>query len=206
MSLGKRFATAILRMLTGILWGEPPLLIETIVEHLGGFRALRWFAKNLPPYESTMKLLGPRRTHLLCIEASLLNGCAYCVHAHAYAFQLYYFGERKSLFPLDEHAMVALRDGTDAEVREKLHAALEETTLTQELADFNELWAMKFSNAEARDDLHHRIRHILSMFETLNYCGIDAQTPFDHAHDPINKDAALKLRYAEARLASAAVR
>ena len=44
--------------------------------------------------------------------------------------------------------------------------------------------------------------HLIAMFDVLNYCAIDARTSIDQAHDPINKDEELKLRYAEARLAA----
>jgi hypothetical protein len=199
--LGKRAATGVLRGLTRLLWGDPPFLIEEIVDHLGAGAALKWFMKNLPTYESSMKLWGPLRTHLLCIEASLLNGCSYCIHAHAYAFQLHYFKQTGSLFPLDEHAVVALRDKTDTELKTSLNAAIQASAVPEEATLFEQLWAQKFSTAAAADDTERRIRHLLSMFEMLNFCGIERQVPFDHAHDPINKDRELKRRYAEARLA-----
>ncbi len=198
-SLSQRMAVGILRGLTTKIWGAPPFLLPQIVEHLGPFGALSWFAKNLPEYEAILKDWGPLRTHLLCVEASLLNGCSYCVHAHAYAFQLHYFREKAKLFPLDEHELIALRDGSDAELRDAVKAALVAGQMPEEEALFDRLWRLKLEG-EPADDTDRRIDHLLKMFEMLNFCGINSRTPFDHAHDPINKDAELKLRYAEARL------
>ncbi len=200
-SLSKRAATGILRTLTSLLWGSPPFLLEEIVDHLGPGPALKWFAKNLPNYEDTMKKWGPIRTHLLCLEASLLNGCSYCVHAHAYAFQLHYFKQKNALFPLDEHALIALRDNNDEELKSALRAALLASQVPEDAELLDELWEQKFSSGPAQTDSERRIRHILQMFEMLNFCGIDRRVSFDHAHDPINKDQALRRKYAAARLA-----
>jgi hypothetical protein len=205
-SLSKRAATGVLRGLTGALWGDAPFLIEEIVDHLGAAAALRWFMANLPTYESTMKKWGPMRTHLLCVEASLLNGCSYCMHAHAYAFQLHYFKETGKLFSLDEHQVIALRDRPDDELKATLQGALRASEVPSEADLFDQLWARKFLWAPPKDDTERRIDHLLKMFETLNFCGIDRQVPFDHAHDPINKDVHLKRRYAEARLSPTAAR
>lgn len=198
-TLSQRMAVGILRGLTTKIWGAPPFLLPQIVEHLGPFGALAWFAKNLPEYEAILKAWGPLRTHLLCVEASLLNGCSYCVHAHAYAFELHYFRDKQRLFPLDEHALIALRDGSDDELRQALKAALIAGQMPEEEALFDRLWRLKLGG-EPGDDTDRRITHLLQMFEMLNFCGISSRTPFDHAHDPINKDDELKLRYAEARL------
>jgi hypothetical protein len=200
-TLSQRMAVGVLRRITTTLWGAPPLLLPQIVEHLGAFGALGWFVRNLPEYESILKQWGPLRTHLLCVEASLLNGCSYCTHAHAYAFQLHYFRAKERLFPLDEHELVGLRDCSDAELRVALKQALSAAGLGEDEQLFDRLWQLKLEHAQATDETDRRICHLLRMFEMLNFCGIDAQTPADHAHDPINKDAALKLRYAEARLA-----
>ena len=200
VTLGKRTSVAILRGLTTMLWGHPPLLLPEIVEHLGGAGALAWFVKNLPPYESLMKAWGPLRVHLLCTEASLVNGCSYCTYAHAYAFQLHYFKSEGRLFPLDEHGMVALREQDDGALRARWKDALTKGGLDHEHALFDRMWRMKFEGEPPGDEVGAGIRHILNIFEMLNFCGVNAQTPFDHAHDPINKDAALKQKYAEARL------
>jgi len=199
-TLSQRMAVGLLRRITTTLWGAPPLLLPQIVEHLGPLGALSWFVKNLPEYEAILKDWGPLRTHLLCIEASLLNGCSYCIHAHAYAFELHYFREHGRLFPLDEHELIALRDGSDAELKETLKGALRACAMSEDEALFDRLWRIKFDGEEPADGTERRIAHLLRMFDMLNFCGIDSRTPFDHAHDPINKDAELKRRYAEARL------
>jgi hypothetical protein len=199
---GRQAAVAILSRITTMLWGRPPLLLTEIVDHLGAFGALRWFARNLPPYESLLKKWGPVRTHLLCTEASLLNGCSYCTHAHAYAFELHYFKQRGRVFPIDEHAIVALRENDDEILRTTWKEALERASLPEESALFDRLWRIKFEGEPASDEVGAGMRHLLGMFETLNFCAIGGLTPLDHAHDPINRDEDLKRRYAEARLAA----
>ena len=41
----------------------------------------------------------------------------------------------------------------------------------------------------------HQILHLVTMFSFLNQCGIGGKTRRDQAHDPINKDAALRGEY-----------
>jgi hypothetical protein len=200
MTLLQRIAARIIRGKAAREWGVPPNLMNEIVMRLGGFGALRWFARNLPRYEDTLKHWGPLRTHLVCIEASLANGCAYCTHAHAYAFELAYFQQRNSLFPLDEHEITQLRNGSDEERHATLKAALQQATLADEIPVLDHVWRLKSENGVAATDEERRMKHLLEMFDVLNYCAIDSRTELDEAHDPINKDEALKLRYAEARL------
>ncbi len=97
---------------------------------------------------------------------------------------------------------MALRDRSDSEARAAVKRALAAAQMPEDDALFDRLWRLKFDPpAGDADETDRRIRHILRMFEMLNFCGVNSQMPFDHAHDPINKDADLKLRYAEARLA-----
>jgi hypothetical protein len=201
MTLVDRTALAILRRITTMLWGRPPLLLPEIVDHLGGAGALGWFAKNLPRYESLMKAWGPVRVHLLCTAASLLNACSYCVYAHGYALELHFFQQEGRLFPIDEHEIVALRKLDDAALRDRWKDTLAQAGLAGEGPLFDRLWKIRFEGAPDGDEIDAGIRHLLRMFEMLNFCGVKGQTPFDHAHDPINKDGELKSRYAEARLA-----
>jgi hypothetical protein len=202
MTLLERMAAIIIRGRATRDWGVPPNLINEMVTRLGAIPTLRWFARNLPRYKNTLKLWGPLRTHLVCIEASLANGCAYCTHAHAYAFELAYFQERGALFPLDEHEIVQLRNGTDEERHAALTGALHQVGLPDEIAVLDHLWRLKISDGVAATDEERRMKHLLEMFDVLNYCAIDSRTQLDEAHDPINKDDALKLRYAEARFAA----
>jgi hypothetical protein len=199
-SVPKALATGLLLRVTRSLWGLPPNLIAEIVERLGALGSLAWFVQNLPRYELTMKVWGPLRTHAACLGASLMNGCSYCVYAHSYAFELYYFRERGELFPFDEHQIVALRDKSDVELRKVLDDAFRATRLTVEANDLATLCALKFSERMPHGRDERRLAHILQMFDILNYCGLDSLATFDEAHDPINKDAALRARYAEARL------
>ena len=44
-----------------------------------------------------------------------------------------------------------------------------------------------------------RTLHLARMFAVLNHCGVDGRIEPDEAHSPINKDQALRARYADAR-------
>jgi hypothetical protein len=203
VTIRERIATALIRGAAARMWGMPVNLMGEIVVRLGAGRALLWFAINLPRYERTRILWGPVRTHLVCAQASLLNACAYCTFAHAYALQLYYFKEHGRLFPLDEHEIVALRNGSDEELRAAFAGAAREAGLGGEVPMLERLWGLKIAGAAAgNSDDDRRLLHLIDMFNMLNYCAIDSRVPLDSAHDPINKDEALKVRYAEARLAA----
>jgi hypothetical protein len=199
MTLMQRIAARIINMKAARDWGAPPLVINEMVTRLGGIATLKWFARNLPRYYKTLDHWGPLRTHLVCIEASLANGCAYCTHAHAYAFELAYFEQRGALFPLDEAEIVQLRNSTDDERHATMTGALKQVGLADEVAVLDRVWHLKVDNAVPTSDDDKRLKHLLEMFDVLNYCAIDSRAQLDEAHDPINKDEALKLRYAEAR-------
>ncbi|MEL6880694.1 MAG: hypothetical protein AAGM27_03155 [Cyanobacteria bacterium J06554_3] len=84
----QKVAIFLLETLGDQLWGFRPNLMAPFVVQKGAFPAVFWFLKNMPKYERILESWGPIRTHLLATEISTLNGCAYCTHGHAYAFQL----------------------------------------------------------------------------------------------------------------------
>lgn len=200
--LSKRLATWLLLTIARTLWGLPVGLMPVLVDRLGAFGALRWMARNLPRYEKMLKEMGSLRGHLVATFISMLNGCYYCAYAHARAFELLFFQSRQALFPLDEHQLVDLVVLPDQEVKARLEAAFQSAQLPDGPALFTRLAQMKYGGGEAgpatAEDGH--LRHAIQMFEVLNFCGISTDVPLDGAHDPINKDADLKARYAQARL------
>jgi hypothetical protein len=202
MTTRQKLATRILCAVIARRWGLPPSLIREMTIRMGAGATLTWFVKNLPRYEVTRTKWGVLRIHLACIAVSLLNGCSYCTYAHAYAFELAYFQERGRLFPLDEYELVRLRNGTDEELRAALVGLLGDNGLAKEVPVVDRLWGLKFDGLAPANDDDRRMKHLLEMFDVLNYCAIDSRVPLDEAHDPINKDQGLKLRYAEARLAA----
>lgn len=194
MSVTKRLAVAVLEGTASRLWGFPPRLMPHIVDELGALRALGWFVANMPRYESTRTQLGPLQTHVLSVAISLLNGCPYCTYAHAYPLQLLYLRDYGRLFPLDEHAIVALhRLGID-ELLEQLRAALRQAALHELLPTLDRMIELR-AGAPARGEHDERLQHLLRMFGVLNACGIKGDVQRDQAHDPINKDAQLWARY-----------
>jgi hypothetical protein len=199
----ERIATQLLVLISRAKWGVSAVLMPFIVQRFGPFGAIVWMARNIPPYERAIVDLGPLRGNFIFAMASLLNGCSYCTYAHGRAFELHYFDTRGKLFPLDDHQLISLIPLTDALVRERLEGALLAADLPDELEVFRRLYALKLEGAVStgsRDDGH--LVHAIKMYDALNFCAIDSQAALDDAHDRINKDAGLKRRYAEARLAA----
>jgi hypothetical protein len=180
------------------MWGFPPNLMRPIVDQLGPSASLRWFVVNMPRYERTLSVYGPLRTHLLALTISLINGCPYCSFGHAFAFELAYFKKFDVLFPLDEHQLVSLHGQDSALIADTLAAALGPTPVNGEVQWVERMLALCSGAADENAD-DRRMVHLRSMFGVLNACGIAANTPPDQAHDPLNKDAALRQRYDTAR-------
>lgn len=192
-------------MLEGIgrrLWGFPPNLMAPIVAQLGALGSLRWFVANMPRYERTLKRYGALRTHLLCTATSLVGGCPYCSYGHALAFELVYFKRFGAPFSLTEDEIVALHGVGPVEMRNTLASALQPTALRDEVQWLDRLLELESGARDpvGRDD--RRLAHLSRMFGVLNTCGIASNTAPDQAHDPINKDVALKRDYALSRARS----
>ncbi|MFN7135629.1 MAG: hypothetical protein ACK4N5_26390, partial [Myxococcales bacterium] len=193
--LAQRLASFLLVTYGRLLWGVYPAIMPAVVERLGPLKALWWMTAQLPRYTLTFRRLGPMRANLLYALASLLNGCSYCVYAHGRAFQLHYFREKGSVFPIDEHGLVALGSATDAELVAELESAFRRAGLPEELARFRRLYALKLEGAVPSGREDAMLTHAIAMYDVLNYCAIAGQTPLDDAHDPINRDRPLKERY-----------
>ena len=193
-------ATVALEAVGKRLWGFKPNLMRHIVEQRGAFYALIWFVTNMPKYEYILRVWGPIRTHLVSTTISTLNGCPYCTHGHAYAFQLHYLRQYGKLFALDEAAILQLHSLGEGEVLIQLEQALIEAGLAEEIPYLQRIIELRHDVAlsNTREDGH--LLHLMRMFAVLNECGINGQPEIDAAHDPINKDAALRKRYAALRM------
>jgi hypothetical protein len=179
--------------------------MPVIVERLGAGRALAWFAANMPRYEKTLKELGPIRTHILATEISILGACEYCTHGHGLAFELHYFEQHGRLFPLDEAELVALHRAEPEVAIARIDEALESAGLVAEIELLRRMRALR-DGAAVDGTTDRRIAHLITMFATLNACGVARQVRPDEVHDPINKKRALKQRYDEARASTTTLR
>jgi hypothetical protein len=205
MAAGRLDAFAV-RLLEGLgrrLWGFPPRLMPLLVQQLGAVPAVAWFVANMPRYERTLRALGPVRTHLVATTVSLHNGCHYCAFGHAYALELLYFRERGVPFPADAHAVSAWGGLGPAELRERLRALLQDAGLHREVLWVDRTLAMAGGAQRPMDADESRIAHLVRMFEVLNAVGIACSPQLDQAHDPINKDTALKRDLERVRAAAA---
>lgn len=156
----------------------------------------------MPRYERTLRVYGPVRTHLLATAISLVNGCRYCTFGHAYALQLTYLRSRHVLFPLDEHAITGLRRLGVADIRDRLVAAARQAGLDADVAWIDRTLALASGRRQPIDSADSRSAHLIRMFGVLNACGIAGDVEPDEAHDPVNRDRALKARYARLRAAA----
>ncbi|WP_028926255.1 hypothetical protein [Pseudonocardia acaciae] len=201
----KRGVTVMLEGLGMHLWGFPPNLMAPIVIQLGPLRAAGWFVWNMPRYERTLRAFGPVRTHLICTAISLVNGCRYCTYGHGLALEYAYLREYRRLFPLSEETIGGLRGLPPGVIRHHMVHAMQRAGLHTEVRWLER--AIELTVAEDRrptDEDDVRISHLVRMFGVLNSVGIADATEPDQAHSPLNKDAALKTRYARLRAASGA--
>ena len=198
LTLPQRGAAKVLEGIGRTLWGFNPRLMPHIAADFGAGQSLLWFASNMPEYERILSALGPRRTHLLTTTTSLINGCRYCAYGHGYAYQLHYFEETGELFPVDENSLLDLIGTPD--VLASMQGWMAEHGSTEEQHALVRLAEIR-GGAEASTPLDRQVAHLDSMMNRLNACGIKGEVDPDEAHDPINRNDALRARYHAARSA-----
>jgi len=198
-SLLDRPATAVLERIGNKLWGFKPNLMRHFVTRHGPIGAVAWFASNMPTYERILKRWGPIRTHLLATAISAVNGCPYCTHGHAIAFQLHYYQQTEKLFPIDENEMVALGDQDSSTVFDRFETSLGQAELDDEIPTLRRAQALLADRTMAAGETDGALVHLIDMFAALNACGIDSAAEIDQVHDPINRDLVVRERYEAAR-------
>lgn len=205
MTFSQGAAVRLLEFIGSHLWSFKPNMMRHFVLEYGSVKAVVWFARNMPKYERILQNWGPVRTHLISTTLSTLQGCAYCTYGHAYALQLQYYKQTDRLFPLDEQTLFELHKVAEKDVFKQLSTALAEAGLQSEIQWLEKLASLRSMSprqqqtaATENPDINDLL-HLLNMFAVLNYCGIKHQVVPDEAHDPINRDTALRARYAERR-------
>jgi hypothetical protein len=194
-----RLATGLLERLGKEYWGFPPRLAPIIVEQLGPVRTVSWFANNLPRYGHTRRTMGPLRLHLICMAISLHNGNRYSSYGHAYAAELIYFRKRGRLMPVDARALSEWIDLPPGELRDRLCDVLQRAELHVEVIWVDRTLALTTGEQWPVDQDEARIVHLVRMFAVLDAISITGKVEPDEAHDPINKDTALKIQHAALR-------
>jgi hypothetical protein len=196
----QRCALAVLEGIGKRRWGYPPRLMAPVVAQLGAFGALRWFLWNMQRYGRTVKIFGEVRAHLLCVAISLINNCEYCTCAYAYALELAYLQEHGRLFPLGERAISALCGLPPALIRHSLINATQLAGLHTDARWLDRTITLALcEDRQPTDPDDVRIVHLVHMFSRLNLIAIASGITPDEAPTPLNKDKALKLRYAALR-------
>ncbi|TQM09026.1 hypothetical protein [Pseudonocardia kunmingensis] len=197
--MADRLAVRLLEGLGRQLWGFPPRLMAHIVADQGAVGAVSWFARNMPRYERTLRVLGPLRTHLACTTISLRNGCRYCAYGHAYAVELVHLKDRGTVFPADAGTMSSWTGLEPIELRQRIVDVLQRADLHAEVLWVDRTLAMVGESQGPVDQHEARIAHLVQMFAVLNAVGMAGAVEPDEAHDPLNKDTELKARNAQLR-------
>jgi hypothetical protein len=200
--IGKRLVVRALEAMCKIVWGFPPTLISAMVDHMGTQQALLWFMTNMPRFMISRSVLGPVRVHLTCVITSLRNNCIYCAYGHAYALELIYLRDHGRLFPLDA-GMLDDWLGIDSRVmRRRLRAVLVEAGLHAETIWADRIIALADGDQQPVDATEARIAKVMRMVTTMNVIANAAEAAPQEAHDPVNKNAAVKAQHAALRTAS----
>ncbi|MHA6630860.1 hypothetical protein ACU61A_35935 [Pseudonocardia sichuanensis] len=197
--MADRLAVRLLEGLGRQLWGFPPRLMAHIVADQGAVGAVSWFARNMPRYERTLRVLGPLRTHMACTTISLRNGCRYCAYGHAYAIELVHLKDRGTVFPTDAGTMSSWTGLEPIELRQRIVDVLQRADLHAEVLWVDRTLAMVGESQGPVDQYEARIAHLVQMFAVLNAVGMAGAVEPDEAHDPLNKDTELKARNAQLR-------
>jgi hypothetical protein len=170
------------------LWGFTPRLAPSVVAELGPVGALRWFAANMPRYASTLRVLGPLRTHLACTVTSLHNGCRYSSFGHAYAVERVYLEQRERVFPVDAHTICGWTGLAPGEQRDRVCDALERAGLHAEVIWVDRTLALASGQQRPVDRHEARIAHLVRMFGLLNALGVADDIAPDEAPEPLNTE------------------
>jgi alkylhydroperoxidase family enzyme len=200
---GQRFVIGLLSVCCRMLWGFVPRMIPVIVQRKGALGALTWFAANMPRMLSTMRVLGPMRTHLACVVISLYNSCGYCAFGHAYALELLYFRDRDQLFPLDARTLEAWLHLPPRELSERLRDVLSRAGLHTEALWVDRTLGLVTGDQQPIDGAEARLAHLVRMVGAMNRLANEAGVEPDQAHDPINKDSTVKHRHEAMRAVAA---
>lgn len=187
------------------LWGFKPNFVAALVMQEGPRRALFWFAKNMPKYEHILEAWGPIRTHLVVAVLSTMNGCAYTTAGHAYALQLHYLKNNDRLFPLTGSEIFELHLLPEEEILQRLEPVLIKAGLSEEIFLLHRMVELRREKSLALSDRDYSLLHLIKLFRMLNVCGISNEIKIDQAHDPINKNRAVRDRYAALRKSQAHV-
>lgn len=194
-----RLATGLLEGLGKEYWGFVPRLAGATVEQLGAARAVGWSLGSIHRYDRALRALGPLRTQLICMSIALHNRCRYNAYGHAYAAELIYFRKRGRLLPIDPKALSEWLDLHPSELRDRLCDMLQHADLHVEVIWIDRTLALASGEQEAVDQDEARIAHLVRVFSVLDAVAIAAKIEPDEAHDPINKDTALRARHAAMR-------
>jgi hypothetical protein len=184
-----------------VVWGFAPRMIPHIVRRLGPGHAMLWIGANMPRMLWTMQVLGPLRTHLAAMAISLHYGCTYCTYGHAFALELIYLRDRGHLFPVDAHTIATWWGVEPHVLARRLQAVLQEAGLHAETVWVDRTLAIaEGAGPTDRDEV--RIAALVRMLGVMTRIAIEAGIEPDEAQNPINKNTALKKRYAQLRAAA----
>ncbi len=201
---GRQLVVAALGGICRVMWGFPPRMIPYIVAWRGTARGLLWFMVNMPCYLWVLYAIGPVRTHLACIVISLYNGCRYCAYGHAYALELIYLRDHDRLFPVDARTIAGWYELETRRIAAQVRVVLQEAGMHVEAMWSDRILGLASGEQYPIDRDEARLMHLVRIVGLMNTVAIANSVEPDEAHDTVNKNRPLKLRYAQLRALGAA--
>ena len=198
------FVSGLLQGLCRWMWACSPTMIPSLVRSRGAVRGLWWFARNMPRYLVTLRVMGALHTHLACVAISLHNGCTYCAYGHAHALELIYFRDRNRLFPVDAATLARWQGLPPRRLAEKLRGVLEEAGMHAEALWVDRILGLARGEQQPFGPNEKRLAHLVGMVGVMNAAAMECEVVPGEAMDTVNKDSDVKGRHAVALAAAAA--
>jgi hypothetical protein len=179
--------------------GYTVVFMEEVLRQQGILGCVRWSRLALRTFKVLERHYGKRDVYLVAGLASFWNGCTYCSYGELYAFNLEWFKEKGTLFPISEQDMVDLQSLPDDKGVATLRARLAGPEFADQLRIVDELFAARQRTDLPEDDPRALALHL---YDFVNECSILYEAPAPPL-SAIAKKRKLIGRYNAARAAAA---
>lgn len=212
LNLGERLALRGIHALSRAFAGYRAPFLDEVVRQYGLRGAMARLRRAQEIADLLEAELGERDGHLLIGFASLWNGCLFCTIGHIHAANLAHFRDTGELFPLDEDDLRrAIVRNDDAELLAQIRGSLARHPALA--ARFERQYHLKSGevphpsllpgagpSASREDDL---LALAITTYDWLNHCSLLSEGDGELvALSPLQRDRALRGRYAAARAAA----
>lgn len=200
LTLAERTLLRVVEALGPRTTGYTPAFMEEVLRQQGVFGFVRWSRISLKTFEVLEKHYGKRDVYFVAGLASFWNGCTYCSYGELFSFNLEWFKEKGTLFPISEQDMVDLQSLADDKGVATLRARLAAPEYADQLRLVDELFAARQRTDLAENDPRSLALHL---YDFVNECSILYEAPAPPM-SPIAKERGLIERYNVARAAARA--